>query len=461
MESGFPTNQAPSFASTNVGSDIVFAHREFVQDIKSSVEFRRNSFILNPGNPVLCPWLSQIAKLYEEYEILGAVFEFKSTSATAVGTTSSAMGAVVMATDYDCEDVNFVNKRAMEAAEYATSGQPFQSFIHPIECDPKRNVISKMYVLPGVSDKLDAPGDPRFSIHGVTTIATVGQQLDDTIIGELWISYHIRLSRPILEVPDSTPNYTQHIGGVVTPTASGVFTQVINDSSGGSLTFSTSGLGPTLKGTLTCTNEDMANVPIMLTARSTHAGDSPFYILTSTPVTIFGTTTLLPVTTSQTGTPNYYDLPTRASEPDRLTCAFSCDMINVAFKFGHVGDSLTYVIPVCQYGGAGAGHDLYLMKYAPTFTTTLKKKTEPTAREFNAMLERLNRIERGESAAAAAAIAVTQEPATPDASDDGEFVAGGAAAAASSTTPGAQVSTKPTRTIADIEDLAKYRVTKR
>jgi len=196
----------------------------------------------------------------------------------------------------------------------------------------------------------------------------------------------------------------------------------------------------------------------MLTARSTYAGDAPFYVASSTPVTTGGSTDLLPVTTSQTGTPNYYDLPARASEPDRSASAFSSDIISVAFKFGTVGDTLTYVIPVVQSGGAVCGHDLYLTKYEPLLTATVKKKTEPTAREFNALVERLNRIEKGETAAAAAAIINTQEPPTPGSLDDDDYGAAGAAAAASSSAPsGAQVPAKPTRTIADIEDLAKYR----
>lgn len=198
----------PVFGSIAKGADITFAHREFVADILSSSEFTATTYPLNPGNPNLFPWMSKIASLYEEYEFLGVIFEYRPTSATAVGTTSSGMGVVLMATDYDCYDSNFTSKRAMEAAEYSSSAVPYQKFIHPIECDPKRNVLRSAYIVPGITTASSAPGDQRMSVHGNFTIATEGQPNAGNRIGELWISYHIRLSRPVLEpLPDTDMSY--------------------------------------------------------------------------------------------------------------------------------------------------------------------------------------------------------------------------------------------------------------
>jgi len=131
--------------------------------------------------------------------MLGMIVEYRSMSATAVGTTSSAMGIVIMATDYDCYDTNYASKRAMEAAEYSSSGVPFKTFIHPIECDNKRNTLGLHYVVPGITTSSMAAGDQRMSVLGNFCIATEGQQTAGDKIGEIWVSYHIRLSRPILE----------------------------------------------------------------------------------------------------------------------------------------------------------------------------------------------------------------------------------------------------------------------
>jgi hypothetical protein len=211
-DSGFVTNGPPTFSSTSTGSDIVFTHREFVGDILSSINFTKKTYAINAANPVMFPWMSQIARLYEEFSFEGLVMEYKPTSATAVGTTSSAMGVVIQATDYDAEDDNFVNKISMENAEYATSGLPYEHVMHPIECARKRNVLGNLYTQPGITDATDVVGDPRFSFLGNYTIATEGQQADGTRIGELWVVYHVRFSRPMLET-SSIRAFTQHLGG--------------------------------------------------------------------------------------------------------------------------------------------------------------------------------------------------------------------------------------------------------
>lgn len=452
MESGFPTNQAPSFASCNVGSDIVLSHREFVVDIKSSINFTKQKFMLNPGNPVLFPWLNQIAMLYEEYEFLGVVFEFKSTSATAVGTTSSAMGSVVMATDYDCEDNNFYDKRTMEAAEYATSGQPFQSFIHPIECDPKRNVIAKLFIQPGVTDIVDLPGDPRFSMHGVTTVATIGQQIDGTSIGELWVSYHVRLSRPILETIPRTYAYGQHIGGVVTSGTGGVFSQSINQGAYGKVVPTFAGTGSTLRCTLTCADSRLIGMDILMTARATRAGASTFYASTSPPLSVVNGTSLLPIITTTAGVPNTYADATRASQPDTTLGLFATDTTTCAFRFLSVNDGVSFVVPVST--SVQCGYDIYLSAYSTASAVSSRKKVAaPSVRDYNMLLDRLERVERGDVAAAAAAdppaqVAVRLGDLSPDC--DCEIV-GGAPAASSNQ------GLKPLRPLPDIEDIARYR----
>lgn len=199
----------PSFGSDKKGSDVMFSHREYIGDVKSSVGFNATTYPINPGNPVMFPWMSRIAELYEEYEMLGLIFEYRSTSATAVGTTSSGMGVVIMATDYDCYDSNFNSKRQMEAAEFSSAAVPYETFLHPVECDKSRNVMSREYVVPGITSFTQASGDARMSVLGNFTIATEGQQVDGTTIGELWCTYHLRLSRPVLELTRSpTTGYT-------------------------------------------------------------------------------------------------------------------------------------------------------------------------------------------------------------------------------------------------------------
>jgi len=355
MASGFPTNQAPLFSSNQVGSDIVFSHREFIQDIKSSINFSATKFVLNPANPVLFPWLSQIARLYEEYSFEGVVFEYKSSSASAVGTTSSAMGSIIMATDYYCADENYTNKREMESAEFATSGQPFDSFIHPIECDPKRNPLPRLYCVPNITQVSDAPDDPRFAVHGVTTVAAVGQQVDGDIIGELWGSYHVRLSRPILESSSSGTPYTMRVNGFHNDT--GPATSIHSTTMGNILqtpfTTSCAGTGASLIINLVCTASHVGQT-YTATVRSILADDTAGITIGSTPCAAIGTATTPNLWTSPAGTydsdsalaiANYNNsTPSSAYNESLNTATFTCNAVGdgVAMYIPNASGHITY-----------------------------------------------------------------------------------------------------------------------
>jgi hypothetical protein len=86
----------------------------------------------------------------------------------------------------------------------------------------------------------DADGDERMSVLGNFTIATQGQQQDSVAIGELWVTYHVRLSRPILETVVSSA-FCQHIYG--TSDESGVLTVLDSITTGGV------GFGASISGT--------------------------------------------------------------------------------------------------------------------------------------------------------------------------------------------------------------------
>jgi hypothetical protein len=54
-------NGPPQFAP---GRTPRIAHREYLGDITSSIDFTANTYDLNPGNPTTFPWLAQIAKKF-------------------------------------------------------------------------------------------------------------------------------------------------------------------------------------------------------------------------------------------------------------------------------------------------------------------------------------------------------------------------------------------------------------
>lgn len=187
----------PVFANGAEGT-VVISRREFVGDVIGSTLFQNNVFNINPGNAALFPWLSQVAGGFEQYEMLGLVFEYRPTSGNAVSSTNNALGVVVMSTNYDVLDPAFNSKQEMESYQYTVSTVPSSIAIHPVECKKGLNTLDCMYVRKA---SFPQEADQRFYDMGNFQVATVGQQLADVTLGELWVSYHVKMLKPKLGDP--------------------------------------------------------------------------------------------------------------------------------------------------------------------------------------------------------------------------------------------------------------------
>nr|WPR18169.1 MAG: capsid protein [Chemarfal virus 152] len=171
---------------------VTISHREFLGDITGSVGFSNRTYVINPGSPSTFPWLSNVAAMFQQYRIKGMIFEFNSTSADALNSVNTALGSVIMSTQYNVAMTDFVNKAEMEQYEYTVSGRPSRNLIHCIECDPSLQVMDHLFTRTGV---LPVGQDYQFYDWGKFQLATIGMQAASTI-GELWVSYDIEFLKP-------------------------------------------------------------------------------------------------------------------------------------------------------------------------------------------------------------------------------------------------------------------------
>lgn len=200
----YNVDAVPEFGISNERCTMI-CHREFITDISGTTSFALNEYRINPAISDTFPWLSAIAKNYEQYVVQGMVFEFKTTSATAIGSTNTSLGTVVMATQYNSLAPDFTNKQQMENYEFSQSSVPSQSILHAIECDPSQTQCGGIF---NMYNPNDDSGDTRLYDIGKFNIATVGMQAA-SIIGELWVSYKICLLKPRLaSVNDVMDGYT-------------------------------------------------------------------------------------------------------------------------------------------------------------------------------------------------------------------------------------------------------------
>jgi hypothetical protein len=149
--------------------------------------------------------------MFEEYEFMGLAFEFRSTCGTAVGSTNTALGTVIMATEYDALDPSFTSKQQMEAYEGAISTVPYGNTCHFVECAPRKNPLETMYVRSGA---IPTGADLHLYDQGNFQIATVGMQAAN-VIGELWVTYHVKFRKPSLPTPSGGELLYARFQGVI------------------------------------------------------------------------------------------------------------------------------------------------------------------------------------------------------------------------------------------------------
>ncbi len=221
--------QGPPVFRRGLEGTIRVGRRCYLGDVVGSVGFTTPWLVaLNPGLPGLDPELQAIAKNFEEYEIKGMIFEFKSTSANALNSTNTALGTVIMAAQYDPLDPLFANKFAMENYQYARSCKPSEDCIYPLECARSRTPIEHLYVRNGA---VPNGADLRLYDFATFTLACVGMQAT-AVIGELWVSYDIALYKP--KIPPVLNYFTNHVKSVMN--ASGAGTTDAGAGTGGTTT---------------------------------------------------------------------------------------------------------------------------------------------------------------------------------------------------------------------------------
>lgn len=226
-------NDPPLFASK--GRGMVVQHREFLGDITTSSvasQFNIQTFPINAAQPTTFPWLSQVASQFEQFCVRGMIFEFKSMSSDALNSTNTALGSVIMATQYNSVNAPFTNKSQMENHEFSSSCKSSADFIHGIECARGETPVNCLYTRLG---SVPVNADPRLYDLGQFNIATVGFQGTSVNIGELWVTYDIELLKPQLQSSGISTPIADHwlLTGAVSATPFGTVSPVLKSGSTG------------------------------------------------------------------------------------------------------------------------------------------------------------------------------------------------------------------------------------
>jgi len=151
------------------------------------------AYPINPGIATSFPWLSNIARNYEEYIFDGLVYEFVST--TSPYNQNSAMGEVIITSQDNVTGPALTTRQQLFNTEMCCTARLDKNIMYGIEC--KRPAQVWYYV--------NATAAPNTTNPNLNNFANVyfGSQVASTfpsnsVLGEVWVTYRVRFRGPIV-----------------------------------------------------------------------------------------------------------------------------------------------------------------------------------------------------------------------------------------------------------------------
>lgn len=191
-------------ASDDLTGDVWMSHREFIGPVYAKAPatapfttstFFAQTFPINAALERTFPFLAQVASNFDMYDFKGLMFNYVPQYSESGD--QNVLGKVMMVTQYDPEQAPFTSSVILQNYDYANSCKPSVPQVHGVETARKQAAIEMYYTRTGASSK-----DLRWTDLGNFTIATeavpmgaaavANQQIP---IGELWVTYRVKLSR--------------------------------------------------------------------------------------------------------------------------------------------------------------------------------------------------------------------------------------------------------------------------
>lgn len=167
--------------------DIIITHREYIMDVPGAIPFQATPLPVNPGIAASFPWLSTIAPSYESYIFESLEFHYETQAPT------SSTGSIILAMDYDSNDLVPTSKSQVMSYRGSVRSAPWSSSCHRSQ---KEDVAKRKsyFVRRGT---LAANQDKNLYDCGQFYLCRQGQ-VDTSVVGELYVSYRVRLMTPQL-----------------------------------------------------------------------------------------------------------------------------------------------------------------------------------------------------------------------------------------------------------------------
>lgn len=180
----------PSMHNNSAG-EVRISHHEWVGKMPLDEFYGIKTFDINVADPITFPWLSTIARNFQQYRIEGMIIFFKTLSSDSVMAPTQGMGAVFGAVRYDTNSDTPGSQREIMSSVFSGSGKPSTSLAFPVECSRSQTQAPVLKVQqPG-----SAVGDRQFYSMGYFDIGSEGCNPCPEG-GEIIITYDVTLMKP-------------------------------------------------------------------------------------------------------------------------------------------------------------------------------------------------------------------------------------------------------------------------
>lgn len=167
-------------------------HKEYIKDIDGTAAFSVEGFDVQPGLDTTFPWLSAIARNYQQYKVRSCELVFRSTSADSVSAATN-LGSVMLVHESDPSATAPNSKQDILTMAGVRDTKPSLSVKCPLDVHRRRTNAENTHYIRGDNGVPIGASKKEYD-YGTFYVAT--QNCPANTIGELWIVYEIELLRP-------------------------------------------------------------------------------------------------------------------------------------------------------------------------------------------------------------------------------------------------------------------------
>jgi hypothetical protein len=201
---------------TDDGGLVRVRHREFITNIAINTNGESfGSLRLQPGDAKTFPWLAALGNRFQQYKVLGAVFEYVTLCGNAVSAPTPALGQINMVATYDVARQVPTDPVERLNTYFSNSGVISADLMMALECETTEQPC-QIYNVYDVDGKT-VPTDLRWYNFANVSYQILGAppaESGNYIAGQLWITYDVLLIKPVYVriqsfVPPMDPDHPQ------------------------------------------------------------------------------------------------------------------------------------------------------------------------------------------------------------------------------------------------------------